>query len=180
MCTKMENKQFLKKKKKERKKESLCNAGDLGSIPGSGRCPGGGRGNPLQYPGLQNRRDTGAWRGYSAWGRRESDTTAHPLLGWKQTCALGSLHQAPPPRPRIAVRWPALMTFDAVALQVCSRWVCLHCWISRPGSSDSTRGDRPRKGRSKPDPHPAPRDSCFAGLKGGTPARASAAAAGER
>jgi len=30
-------------------KESICNAGDLGSIPGSGRSPGGGHGNPLQY-----------------------------------------------------------------------------------------------------------------------------------
>ena len=30
-------------------KESTCNAGDLGSIPGLGRSPGGGRGNPLQY-----------------------------------------------------------------------------------------------------------------------------------
>ena len=30
-------------------KESICNAGDLGSIPGSGRSPGGGHGNPLQF-----------------------------------------------------------------------------------------------------------------------------------
>ena len=30
-------------------KESTCNTGDLGSIPGSGRSPGGGHGNPLQY-----------------------------------------------------------------------------------------------------------------------------------
>ena len=30
-------------------KESACNAGDLGSIPGLGRSPGGGHGNPLQY-----------------------------------------------------------------------------------------------------------------------------------
>ena len=30
-------------------KESACNAGDVGSIPGSGRCPGGGNGNPFQY-----------------------------------------------------------------------------------------------------------------------------------
>ena len=35
-------------------KESACSAGDLGSIPGLGRCPGEGKGCPLQYPGLEN------------------------------------------------------------------------------------------------------------------------------
>ena len=35
-------------------KESACNAGDLGSIPGSGRSPGEGNGNPLQYSCLEN------------------------------------------------------------------------------------------------------------------------------
>ena len=35
-------------------KESACNAGDLGSIPGLGRCPGEGKGFPLQYSGLEN------------------------------------------------------------------------------------------------------------------------------
>ena len=35
-------------------KESACNAGDLGSIPGLGRSPGGGQGYPLQYSGLEN------------------------------------------------------------------------------------------------------------------------------
>jgi len=35
-------------------KESVCNAGDLGSIPGLGRSPGGGHGNPHQYSCLEN------------------------------------------------------------------------------------------------------------------------------
>ena len=35
-------------------KESACSVGDLGSIPGLGRSPGGGHGNPLQYPCLEN------------------------------------------------------------------------------------------------------------------------------
>ena len=41
-----------------------ANAGDrdAGSIPGSGRCPGGGHGNPLQYSCLENPVDRGAWR----------------------------------------------------------------------------------------------------------------------
>ena len=43
-------------------KESACNAGDPGSIPGSGRSPGGGHGNSLQYSCLDNPMDRGAWR----------------------------------------------------------------------------------------------------------------------
>ena len=42
-------------------KESACNTGDLSSIPGSGRYPGGGHGNPLQYSCLENSMDKGAW-----------------------------------------------------------------------------------------------------------------------
>ena len=42
-------------------KASVCNAGDLGSIPGSERSPGEGNGNPLQYSCLENPMDTGAW-----------------------------------------------------------------------------------------------------------------------
>ena len=38
-------------------KESACNVGDLGSIPGLGRPPGEGKGYPLQYPGLENYMD---------------------------------------------------------------------------------------------------------------------------
>ena len=39
----------------------VCNAGDLGLIPGLGRSPGGGNGNPLQYSCLENPMDGGAW-----------------------------------------------------------------------------------------------------------------------
>ena len=45
-------------------KESACNEGDwgdMGSIPGLGRSPGEGSGNPLQYPCLGNLMDRGAW-----------------------------------------------------------------------------------------------------------------------
>ena len=41
--------------------ESACNAGDLGSIPGLGRSPGGGNGYPFQYSCLENSMDRGAW-----------------------------------------------------------------------------------------------------------------------
>ena len=43
-------------------KESACNAGDLGSIHGLGRSPGEGYGYPLQYSGLENSIDRGAWQ----------------------------------------------------------------------------------------------------------------------
>ena len=42
-------------------RECACNAGDPGLIPGSGRSPGGGHGNPLQYSCLENPMDRGAW-----------------------------------------------------------------------------------------------------------------------
>ena len=42
-------------------KESTCNAGDLGSIPGLGRSPGEGNGNPLHYSCLENPMNRGAW-----------------------------------------------------------------------------------------------------------------------
>ena len=42
-------------------KVSVCNAGDRGSIPGLGRSPGQGNGSPLQYSGLENPMDGGAW-----------------------------------------------------------------------------------------------------------------------
>ena len=42
-------------------KVSACNAGDTGSIPGSGRTPGEGYGNPLQYSCLENSMEGGAW-----------------------------------------------------------------------------------------------------------------------
>ena len=57
-------------------KESICNAGDPGPIPGSGISPGEGSGNPFQDSCLENPMDRGAWWAtYSPWGHKESDTT---------------------------------------------------------------------------------------------------------
>ena len=57
-------------------KASASNAGDPGSIPGSGRSLGEGNGNPVQYSCLENPMDRGAWRAtYSAWSHEESGTT---------------------------------------------------------------------------------------------------------
>ena len=63
--------QWLKKKKKICLQcRRIC-----GSIPGSGRSPGGGNGNPLQYSCLENPMDRRAWLSYSLWGHKESDTS---------------------------------------------------------------------------------------------------------
>ena len=56
-------------------KESACNSEDLGSIPGLGRSPGGGHGNPLQYSCLENLHGQRSLAGYSPWGLKKSDTT---------------------------------------------------------------------------------------------------------
>ena len=51
-------------------KASACNAGDLGSIPGLGRSPGGGHGNPLRYSCLENPHGQRSLAGYSPWGHK--------------------------------------------------------------------------------------------------------------
>ena len=57
-------------------KNPPASAGDLGSIPGLGKSPREGNGYPLQYSGLENSMDRGAWQAiYSPWGCKESDTT---------------------------------------------------------------------------------------------------------
>ena len=63
-------------------KESACNVGDLGLIPGLGRSPGEGHGNPLQYSCLEN---PDGWRSLisdSPWDGKESDMTEHNTTAW--------------------------------------------------------------------------------------------------
>ena len=67
-------------------KEFTCRAGDMDSIPGSGRSPGGRNGNPLQYSCLENPMDRGAW-----WATVHGVTKSWILLKWlhtKQNCNL--------------------------------------------------------------------------------------------
>ena len=61
-------------------KAFASNAGALGSSPGSGRSPGEGNGNPLQYSCLGNPMDLRSVVGYSPWGRNESGMTER--LNW--------------------------------------------------------------------------------------------------
>ena len=67
-------------------KESACNAGDDGSIPGSGRSPRRGPGNPLQYSCLENPMDQEAWQA-TVHRVTESDTTEateHAHVYWRK------------------------------------------------------------------------------------------------
>ena len=56
-------------------KESACNARDGDSVPGSGRAPGGGNGNPFQYSSLENSHGQRSLKGNCPWGHKESDMT---------------------------------------------------------------------------------------------------------
>ena len=57
-------------------KESACSVGDLGSVPGLGRSPGGGNGNPLQYSCLENPHGQRSLEGYSLWILRVGQDSA--------------------------------------------------------------------------------------------------------
>ena len=56
-------------------KESACNAGDLGSVPGLGKSPRGGHGNPLQHSCLENSHGQRSLVDCSPWGHKVSDMT---------------------------------------------------------------------------------------------------------
>ena len=76
-------------------KESACNAGDagdVGSIPGLGRSPGGGHGNPLQYPCLKNPMDRGSWRA-TVWATVHSVTKSLIRLKRLSTCACNKVEK---------------------------------------------------------------------------------------
>ena len=70
-------------------KESACNAGDLGSIPGLGRSPGEGNGYPLQYSCLENSKDRGVWKAIVTWVTKELDRTEQLTLTY--SCIDGHL-----------------------------------------------------------------------------------------
>ena len=73
-------------------RESACSAGDLGSVPGSGRSPAAGHGNPFQYSCLENPVDRGAWWA-TAHGVAESDTTEQ--VSTQHGASLSTLHRTP-------------------------------------------------------------------------------------
>ena len=123
-------------------KESACNAEDLCSSPGSGRSPGEGHGNPLQYFCLDNLMDRGAWQAtVKGVARVRHNFATEPLPPFltigstlkfshlvKVHCGI-SLH-----------RWHMQLKHDPVILQVCSvaqscLAFCNAVGCSLPGSS---------------------------------------------
>ena len=85
-------------------KESACNVGDLGLIPGLGRCPGERKGYPLQYSGLENSMD------YSPWGQKMSDKTEQLSLSLWREAVLGS-------NSRYVSQFPFLLNGGGLGLQ---------------------------------------------------------------
>ena len=72
-------------------KESACNAREPGSVPGLGRYPGEGNGNPLQYSCLENFMDRGAWGQQSMWSQSHTQLSMHTHKVNKTWTALLSL-----------------------------------------------------------------------------------------
>ena len=72
-------------------KESACNVGVLGLTPGLGRSPGGGHGNTLQYPCLENPRGQRKLTGYNSWGCKELDMAER--LSTAEHCGQESLRR---------------------------------------------------------------------------------------
>ena len=81
-------------------KASACNAGDLGSIPGSGRSSGEGNGNPLQYSCLENPIDGGAWwapvHGVTKSRTRLNDFTSKVQVSWMWQLGSLNVERVPP------------------------------------------------------------------------------------
>ena len=105
-------------------KESACTAGDLGLIPGLGRFPGEGNGNPLQYSCLENPMDRGAWGGTA----NGVATVGHDLV------------TKPPPsslNPEAQTAWTGARTWVGVC-------VCVYTCTPRGGKLRSRGGSASR------------------------------------
>ena len=91
-------------------KESSCNAGGSGSIPGLGRSLEEGNGNPLQYSCLENPVDREAWQATVHGVEKELDTTEG---GWQSEISVcdTSKHQGDCTRATLLVIWWNLHTF---------------------------------------------------------------------
>ena len=124
-------------------KESAYSAGNPGSIPGSGRSPGEGNGNPLQHSCLENSMDRGAWR-VAARGNAESDMTERLTLSFSAirdqypvfftSCASLGLFVGRG-CSLMAVRWQIFFSFQCslgihqLTLEGCNRRWLWHPWF---------------------------------------------------
>ena len=95
-------------------KESACNAGDLGSIPGLGRSPR--EGNPLQYSGLENSK-----------GHKESDTTE-----WLSLSLCSSVQQSPVTGPQVGFGAEVAWSLEDNKSLHRWGWICVPSTICQP------------------------------------------------
>ena len=111
--------------------------GDLGSIPGLGRSPGGGHGNPLQYSCLENPHGQRSLAGCSPWGRKELDTTErlstvkHNAVSENCPVLILSAHHTL--LPRTAPRSLPLLLLEAFELPVLLSMLLPHTPIASRG-----------------------------------------------
>ena len=123
-------------------KESDCNAGDPGSIPGLGIFPGGGNGNPLQYTCLENPMDGGAWQStihgvaksqtrlhyYTTWDPMDCSTPGFPVHHHLPELAQTHFHWVGDAiQPSYSLLSPSRPAFNLSQHQAVFQWVsCLH------------------------------------------------------
>ena len=114
-------------------KESACNEGDLGSIPGLGISSGGGHGKPLQYSCLENPHVQRSLVGYSPWVCKESDmteqlstaqhkdsnTSSQTSLSWQSDGVMGS-------NIKWRTIWENSRTVYPHILKICLFWIYQH------------------------------------------------------
>ena len=115
-------------------KESACNAGDPGLIPGLGRSPGEGNGNPLQYSSLKNPMGRGAWQATVHGVARVGHdlVTKPPPLIWSQDDPLSQIVKIMFTFLTLAVQEPS-----ALRLPLCTPIIltCGPLWSTPTGTS---------------------------------------------
>ena len=119
-------------------KESTCNVGDLGLIPGLGRSPGEGKGYPLQYSGLENSiQSTGSqrvghdWATFTHWMRLEAMILVFWMLNFKPAFSVSSftlLKRLLVPLCFLPLEWCHLHIWDCFSLQSWFQLVSLPAW----------------------------------------------------
>ena len=101
--------------------------GNLGLIPGLGRSPGGGHGNPLQCSCLENPQGQRSLAGCSLWGRKESDTTERLSTAHSDRKGIGDYQGG----RDYKTQWKFLKVIDifTILIVVMISWVCTHVKI---------------------------------------------------
>ena len=108
--------------------ESTCNTGDVGSIPGWGKPPAGGHGNPLQYSHLENPMDRGAWPA-TVHGVAKSQTQLSDFLFTSLPGRLTACSSVAGGGPRLVRKWGKVSLGDLVLdppLWVLPAWSLAH------------------------------------------------------